>query len=152
MKQPPPSTLIAQISPLKTEKKPLIQPVRSNERTISAEGKHEINGNHFYSVNSSDNEKVIVCSVITSSRPETAVANANATQPPPTSKLTEVEEEKQIYAKPSNYIPLRYKPQFAPQSLPTAQSVPTTGFNTAIKANQVEGGSKIQEKIPSPSR
>ena len=76
MKQPPPSTLIAQISPLKTEKKPLIQPVRSNERTISAEGKHEINGNHFYSVNSSDNEKVIVCSVITSSRPETAVANA----------------------------------------------------------------------------
>lgn len=150
MKQPPPSTLIAQISPLKTEKKPLIQPVRSNERTISAEGKHEINGNHFYSVNSSDNEKVIVCSVITSSRPETAVANA--TQPPPTSKLTEVEEEKQIYAKPSNYIPLRYKPQFAPQSLPTAQSVPTTGFNTAIKATPVEEGSKIQEKIPSPSR
>lgn len=149
MKQPPPSTLIAQISPLKTEKKPLIQPVRSNERTISAEGKHEINGNHFYSVNSSDNEKVIVCSVITSSRPETAVANATQ---PPTSKLTEVEEEKQIYAKPSNYIPLRYKPQFAPQSLPTAQSVPTTGFNTAIKATPVEEGSKIQEKIPSPSR
>lgn len=79
--------MVAKISPLKTQK---------NSQTDAA--KKDILGNQFYSAASNQNEKVVVCSVITSARPEQASL---------------LEEEKNAYQRPSNYIPLRYKPNAA---------------------------------------
>lgn len=91
-------------------------------------------GNQFYSPNSNENDKVVVCSMISSARPEPTQALTNAVQAPATVLLSEP-----ITNATMNYVPLRFKPtshfDVPPHYNSGGASIQPSGLNTAIKAS-----------------
>ncbi len=101
--------MIAQTSPLRVKN----LNADNFAKNFEEEKKKKQDASKFYSQDSSDIEKVIVCSVISSARPEGEESLQNT----------------------QKYMPLRQKVNKKP-GIPSSTSSVTSGFNTAIKTNQ----------------